>query len=122
MKVTPVDLFAFGSAESPKPPRRGIDVFPDEVGFLDAELPPLPRGASTFADVNQAPLTGRYHRLPQGTALPEGIEVVSDGRDVQFRSSHEPPHHTVFPSVRMAEERFLSLYLSLPWKLAGKKK
>src|SRR5437016_5382734 len=122
MKVTPEELFAFGSAGSPKPPRRGIDVFPDADGLIHPESPPLPRGMSTFADVNGAPLTGRYHRLPKGTTLPEGLEVVADGKYVQARSSHDPTHHSIYPTVTMTEERFTALYLGLPWTLAGKKK
>ena len=121
MKVTPADLFAFGSSTGPKPPRPEIDVFPDEYGWLQPESPPLPRGMSTFADVAFAPLTGRYHRLPQGTPPPEGLEVVADGKDVHGRSSHEPTHHTIYPTSAVKVERFRDLYLGLPWIAAGKK-
>src|SRR6476620_5222201 len=110
MKVTTEDLFSFGSATSPKLPWQGIGVFPDANGIVHPESPPLPRGASTFADVNKAPLTGRYHRLPKGTILPEGLEVIADGSDVQARSTHEPTHHTIYPTSAMTEQQFCTLF------------
>jgi len=122
MKETPEDLYSFGSATSPKLPRQGIDVFPDAHGTIHPEAPPLPRGASTFVDVDKAPLTGHYYRLPKGTILPEGLEVIADGSDVQARSTHEPTHHTIYPTSTMTEQQFTSLFLNLPWTRAGKKK
>jgi hypothetical protein len=95
-----------------------IEVVPGQVG---PEEPPFPNGASTFADPQQAPLSGHYHRLPRGTPLPEGIQVVADGKDVRPESQHAPSHHTIYPASPMAPERFIEVFSGLPWKYAGKK-
>ncbi|MBC6479866.1 MAG: hypothetical protein GDA56_20885 [Hormoscilla sp. GM7CHS1pb] len=34
----------------------------------------------TFGDIQYAPLTGHYHKLDKDTLLPEGLDVVADGR------------------------------------------
>lgn len=122
--VTPVDLYAFGSQVEgrPRPPRPVkdlIEVAPRQVG---PESPPFPSGASTFADPQQAPLSGHYYRLPRGTPLPEGIRVVPDGRDVCTDSPHEPSHHTIYAVNPMTLERFIDLFLGLPWEYVEKKK
>src|SRR5262249_47232452 len=101
MAVTPVDLYAFGNRKGPKRPRLGIDVFPDAAGMAGPESLPLPRGPSSYADLSQATLTGPYHLLPKGMKLPEGIEVVEDGMDVEGRSTNPPSHHTIYPAARM---------------------
>lgn len=116
------DLFAFGNRDGPRPPRDGIDIFPDASGMISSQSPPLPHGASTFADVSQAPLTGQYHRLPAGTQLPEGLNVVADGVDVIPNSPHPSTHHTIYPSRTMLSDEFVQLYNDLPWEYAGKKK
>ena len=122
MARTPVNLYAFGSrAKGPRLPRAGIDLFLDERGTVGPEVPPSPDGMSTFADIDQSPLTGHYFVLPAGTELPAGIEVVADGVDVQTDGIHPPTHHTIYPAQRIAWEGFVELVANLPWQSAGKK-
>ena len=95
-----------------------IDIQVDPQGMVGPTHPPT--GASTFADVKEAPLTGHYHVLPKGTALPEGLAIVADGVDVG--GSQPRTHHTVYPTRTMKYEEFVEKYMSLPWSHAGKKK
>ena len=78
-------------------------------------------GASTFGSLDRVPLTGHYHRLPADTELPEGLEVVADGLCLPAGSLHLPTHHTIYPLVAMSYDRFIELFLSLPWIHEGKK-
>jgi hypothetical protein len=119
--VTPIDLYAFGNRTGPRPPRADIDLSPDSAGTLGPGSLPFPAGASSFGDPVQAPLTGHYHRLPQGTPLPAGMAVVADGRDVRAQSLHPPTHHTFYPDVSMPAAQFVQLWLGLPWQYAGRK-
>jgi hypothetical protein len=93
----------------------------DANGLMGPERPPFPTGASLFADSNEAPLTGHYHRLPAGTVLPAGLDVVADGIDVHLNSPHARTHHTLFPTGKVSERKFISDFLSLPWQYAGRK-
>jgi hypothetical protein len=99
-----------------------MDVFPDSSGMIGPESPPLPRGASTFGDVGQAPVTGHWHTLLQGTLLPEGLGVVADGVAVLSGSPHSPTHYTIYPAVAMPVDQFINLFLHLPWQYGGNKK
>ena len=122
MARTPVDLFAFGSkVKGPRPPRAGIDFFPDDQGIVGTEIANSPNGASTFSDVTKALLTGHYFVLPAGTELPAGLDVVADGENARPDSLHPPTHHTIFPNQRMSWQRFVELFEKLPWQYAGKK-
>lgn len=119
MALTPVDLFAFGSkSKGPRSPRMGIDFFPDEEGMVGPEVAD---GASTYADPTKSPLTGHYFRIPAGTELPHGLDVVADGQDLRPDSEHQPTHHTIFPVQRMKWERFVELFEKLPWQYVGKR-
>lgn len=121
--IIPEDVHAFGGKTTgPRAPRVGRDIFPDELGMIGPELPLLPNGASTFADISEAPLTGHYHTLPQGTQLPNGLQIVADGSDVIAASPNAPTHHTIFPSICMHVEKFTELFQNLPWIYGGKKK
>jgi RHS repeat-associated protein len=117
---TPADLHAFGNREMPRPPRPGQDFGVDDAGQVIPESPPLPRGASTFGDPHQSGLTGQYHRLPEGTELPPGLNVVADGSDVIPNSPHPPTHHTIYPTESMSPEAFSQAFSDLPWEHAGK--
>ena len=119
--VTPVDLFAFGNAQGPRPPRPAQDVFPDEAGNIPPGEPPEPEGASTFADPAQAPLTGVYWKLPAGTPLPPGVLVIADGSDRVTGSIQPPSHHTIYAAEPMSYARFAELFAALPWQRAGRK-
>ena len=115
------DLFAFGNRAGPRAPRVGTDILPDPNGVLGPQAPPLPKGASTFSDEQKAPLTGHYHRLPAGTELPQGLDVVADGLDVDSRYPNPATHHTIFNTVEMALDHFIELFGHLPWEYGGKK-
>jgi len=121
LREVPEDLSAFGNKSAPRAPRGGKDIFPDSVGDVGPELPPLPNGASTFGDPNLAPLSGHYHTVPKGTILPEGLGVLPDGKDVIPNSPHGPTHHTIFPTEKMHVDRFIELFMNLPWRYGGKK-
>jgi hypothetical protein len=121
MPVTPIDLYAFGNRRGPRPPRLNVDLFPDSAGMVGPESPPFPSGASTFADIRQAPVGGHYFKLPRGTVIPAEIDIVADGVDVDLNSRHPPTHHTIYPFVRMHIDRFLELFLNLPWQYVGRK-
>jgi hypothetical protein len=120
MATTPVDLYVFGNRSGPKRPRTGIDVFPDAAGMVGPEYPPLPRGASTFADVAKVTLSGYYHVLSRGAELPPGVAVVADGVDVDSKNPHPPTHHTLYPTIRMPVDTFIDLIVNLPWQYVGK--
>lgn len=115
------DLFAFGNKNRPRPPRVGTDIIPDVDNMLPTQAPPLPRGASTFSDPSQAPLTGHYHRLPAGTQLPSGFDVIADGLDVNPRFPNPATHHTIFNTIEMALDQFVDLFNNLPWQYGGRK-
>jgi RHS repeat-associated protein len=119
--TSPVDLHAFGNRTAPRDPRPDPDMEIVDGQFV-AQAPPLPRGASTFGDPQQAPLSGQYHRLPAGTELPDGFAVVADGSDVVPNSPHPPTHHTIYPTRDMPPDEFQQGFRDLPWEHAGKKK
>src|SRR5438105_3563633 len=121
MQVTPADLYVFGKRSGPRAPRLKVDIFPDPAGFLGPQDPKNPSGASAFSDALRTRLNGHYHKLPAGTPLPTGLEVVADGVDVNPNSHHGPGHHTFFPTVAMEAAEFIELFLNLPWTYAGKK-
>lgn len=122
--VTPRDLYAFGNRAHPREarPRQdfGVGSEEEEVG---PERPPLPRGASTFSDVDEAPLTGHYHKLAGGTLLPDELGVVADGRDVHdnLHEAHGVGHHTIYPAVRMQVRHFNVLFMGLGWVYQGRR-
>ncbi|MDE5589892.1 MAG: DUF4157 domain-containing protein [Acetatifactor sp.] len=123
--ITPGDLYAFGNRAQPRRARPqqdfGVDSEEQDVG---PEIPPFPKGASTFSNVDGAPLTGHYHKLPGGTQLPNGLGVVADGRDVHadLLQAHGAGHHTIFPTVRMQVRQFNDLFTGLPWQYEGQKR
>src|SRR6478752_5964490 len=118
--TTPTDLHAFGNATSPRPPRIDNPNGKSDLTTTDGKVQPsTSQGASTFGDPSKAPVSGNYHKLPAGTQLPEGLGVVSDGKDVG--GSHAPTHHTIVPTREMTPEEFNEKFQSLPWQKAGKK-
>jgi hypothetical protein len=78
-----------------------------------------PTGASTFGDIQSISLTGHYHRLEQGTELPEGIGVIADGKDVG--GFHSSTHHTIYPNREMPFAEFVEKFLNSGWIYIGKK-
>jgi len=117
----PTDLHAFGNKTKPRDPRLGIDIQPNPDGTVGPEpkTPPWPDGASTFADVARAPLTGHYHQIGRETPMTEGLRVIADGADVG--GPRLETHHTIFPILAMAFSDFVAKFLALPWRYAGKK-
>ncbi|WP_254614952.1 RHS repeat-associated core domain-containing protein [Burkholderia pyrrocinia] len=122
---TTCDLYAFGNASGPREPRiQGVNTKPGQNADLIADAagmvgPTTEGGASTFGNVNKAPISGTYHKLPVGSELPDGIEVVADGKDVG--GAHAATHHTVCPSKRMSGQTFIEKFKNLPWIKAGKR-
>nr|WP_238594163.1 RHS repeat-associated core domain-containing protein [Burkholderia pyrrocinia] len=122
---TTCDLYAFGKASGPREPRiQGVNTKPGLNADLIADAagmvgPTTEGGASTFGNVNKAHISGTYHKLPIGSELPDGIEVVADGKDVG--GAHAATHHTVCPSKRMSGQTFFEKFKNLPWIKAGKK-
>lgn len=114
---SPTNLHAFGNKTGPRPPRAGKDLTVDPEGNVHPTTPP--EGASTFGDPNQAPLTGHYHKVPEGTPMPEGLGVKADGVDVG--GTHAPTHHTIYPTRTMTFSEFQEKFLNLPWHYGGKK-
>lgn len=123
MARTPIDLYAFGAqSKGPRLPCSGIDFFPDHEEMMGPESPADAKGASVFANIAGCPLTGGYFLLPAGTELPEELDVIADGQDVDPQSQYAPTHHTIYPCQRIKWVRFVEMIASLPWQYAGKKK
>jgi hypothetical protein len=53
--------------------------------------------------------------------LPEGVNVVADGVNVNPVSPNPPTHHTIFPTAKMLFDKFVEIFKNLPWEYAGKK-
>ena len=70
-------------------------------------------------DIEYAALTGHYYRLDKNTLLPEGLDVIADGRDVG--GSHSPTHHTIYPNRKMLLTEFVEKFLGSGWFYIGKK-
>ncbi|WP_198388641.1 RHS repeat domain-containing protein, partial [Burkholderia ubonensis] len=122
---TTCDLYAFGNASGPRDPRiAGVNRPLGESGDLTANAegmvgPTIKDGASTFGDPNMAPVSGVYYKIPTGTELPDGIDVVADGKEVGGK--HAETHHTICPKKKMKGTTFIEKFKSLPWIRAGKK-
>ncbi len=114
--ILPVTLYAFGNRKSPRPPRPSIDIVVDR-DLVKPTQPPT--GASTFADIRYAPLTGHYYRIDKGTPLPVGIAVIADGEDVG--GNHSPTHHTIYPALEMPFSEFVEKFKACGWIYTGKK-
>jgi len=115
--ILPITLYTFGNRKSPRPPRPSIDIAVDE-DLVKPTQPPT--GASTFADIQYAPLTGHYYRIDKGTLLPVGLAVIADGKDVGGLHSHT--HHTIYPCHEMPFPEFVEKFMNCGWIYAGKKK
>jgi RHS repeat-associated protein len=69
----------------------------------------FPEGKSFYSDKDKAPLTGIWYRIPAGSTLPVGTQMIADGRDVNPRSPHPEGHHTLYPTVKMPYDVFNTL-------------
>lgn len=116
--VVPTNLHAFGNMSKPRDPRPGKDIEVDKEGYVSPTDPPT--GASTFGDVNKAPLTGHYHRLTGGKTVTDDIGIIADGTDVG--GTHKQTHHTIYPAKRMPAKDFVNNFQSLGWEYVEKKK
>lgn len=111
-----VTLYAFGNKTSPRSPRADIDIKVVQ-GLVNTTSPPT--GASTFADVNYAPLSGHYYKLDKGTQLPSGIGVIADGVDAG--GNHSRTHHTLYPTRPMPFKEFVEKIMNCGWVYVSKK-
>lgn len=111
-----ITLYVFGNRHRPRPPRANKD-----IGLVGDRVHPTqpPTGASMFANLNHAPLTGHYYKLRNGTELPEGLAIIADGRDIG--GPHAPTHHTLYPSREMQFEEFVEKFFQCDWVYVGKK-
>jgi hypothetical protein len=114
--ILPITLYAFGNSTSPRPPREGKDISIID-GSVNLTRPPT--GASTFADIRHAPLTGHYYRLEAGTRLPSGLAVIADGKECG--GDRSLTHHTIYPVRSMPFDEFVEKFLNCGWIYAGKK-
>ncbi|MBU7584272.1 MAG: DUF4157 domain-containing protein [Nostoc sp. TH1S01] len=115
-------LHAFGNRTNPRNPRRGDDIQVDNDGNVAGqdEVAPLEHtGASTFTDVNFAPLRGHYHYRELVEPMPEGLGVVADGREVG--GEHAQTHHTIYPRQKMTFDQFVDRFQQMGWQYRGKK-
>ena len=119
-------MYAFGNKTSPRAPRPG-DVNlsdPNPTQIIPGQRPSateLPHGASTFGNPAEAPLTGHYWKLPEGTDLPAGMGVMADGSDIINGSPMRPTHHTLYNTEDMTFDDFIQNFLNLAWEYVGKK-
>jgi hypothetical protein len=111
-----VTLYAFGNRTHPRSPRENKDILV-ENGSIKLSIPP--KGASTFADIEFSDLSGNFHKLEEGSELPEGLDYIADGKDVGGR--HLPTHHTIYPNREMTFSEFVDKFFSCGWVYAGKR-
>jgi hypothetical protein len=111
-----ITLYAFGNSKYPRLPRENKDILV-ENGLVRPTQPLT--GASTFADIQNIPLTGHYYKLDQGIELPSGLGVIADGQDVG--GVHLPTHHTIYPTRPMSLTEFQEKFLACGWIYVGKK-
>ena len=77
-------------------------------------------GASTTYEPWLSPLHGHFHTVPEGTPLPQGLNVVLDGEEMGGdRVAH---HATIYAESRMSQDEFVKAFLELPWQYGGMKK
>lgn len=117
------DVYAFGAPRLPRPVDFQIP-HPDVIIPSQAAVE-WPKGASTTKAPMESPLSGPYHRLPKGTRLPEGMKIISDGKDVVnkngVKGSHAPGHYTLYNTNDIHFTDFQKLFEDLPWVKAGNK-
>jgi hypothetical protein len=111
-----ITLYAFGNSKSPRLPRENKDILVED-GLVRPTQPPT--GASTFADIQNIPLTGHYYKLDKEIELPSGLGVIADGKDVG--GVHSPTHHTIYPTRPMSFTEFQEKFLACGWIYVGKK-
>ena len=111
-----ITLYAFGNSKSPRLPRENKDVLVENE-LVRPTQPPT--GASTFADIQNIPLTGHYYKLDQGIELPSGLGVIAYGKDVG--GVHSATHHTIYPTRAMSLTEFQEKFLACGWIYVGKK-
>ena len=122
----PVDLYAFGNSTQPRAPRPSdvnlTDLDPTQI--IPGQKPSstnLPHGASTFGNPADAPLSGHYWKISEGSELPPGMGVMPDGSDMIPGSPQPPTHHTIYNTDDMSFGDFVQNFLNLPWNYVGKK-
>ena len=111
-----ITLYAFSNNKSPRLPRENKDILVENE-LVRPTQPPT--GASTFADIQNIPLTGHYYKLDKGIELPSGLGVIANGKDVG--GVHLPTHHTIYPTRPMSFTEFQEKFLACGWIYVGKK-
>ena len=123
MWVDPLGLNStccFGNATQPAG-IRSKDLEPNADGLLPSQADvQWPSGKSTTVSPETSGLTGHYHKIPEGTEMPEGLAIIRDGADVGGPRS--PGHSTVYPTRDMSPGEFNDKFQSLPWEYGGKVK
>ncbi|MGH6653975.1 MAG: RHS repeat-associated core domain-containing protein [Actinocrinis sp.] len=117
-QTTPEDVFGFGNASGPKggrPSDFGVANGSDEIGPYPSGAGKY-NGASTFtsAGLDKAPLSGKYHKLPAGTELPDDLGFCADGKDVAG-GTMSFGHRTIYPKQPMSVDSFVDKVKGLPW-------
>jgi RHS repeat-associated protein len=115
--TTPEDIYAFGNASGPKggrPSDFGKENTSDEIGpYPDAGGKYSGASTLTKPGLDRTPLSGKYHKLPAGTQLPEGLGFHADGKDVGGSMSYG--HRTIYPTESMSFRDFNDKVKGLPW-------
>ena len=111
-----ITLYAFSNNKSPRLPRENKELLVENE-LVRPTQPPT--GASTFADIQNIPLTGHYYKLDKGIELPSGLGVIANGKDVG--GVHLPTHHTIYPTRPMSFTEFQEKFLACGWIYVGKK-
>ena len=115
--TVPEEVNAFGNASGPRDPRADIDFGVNSTSDTVGIGGDLRHGASTYTTdyLDDCGLNGHYWKLPSGTKLPDGLDVIPG-------STHKQGHRSIIPTKEMSLGDFIELFKKLPWEHGGKKK
>lgn len=71
------------------------------------------KGVSLTSDPLNAPLSGNYFRIPAGTQIPNGVNIIRDGSDLYPGSDRGPGHHSFYPTEATSGIDFNNAYKNL---------
>ncbi|NSL88091.1 hypothetical protein ECE50_014685 [Chitinophaga sp. Mgbs1] len=102
------DLIISGNATKPASPRPGKDIPVDEHGMVKSQADvEWPEGKSSFDTVENTSKVlsdTQVHKVPADSALPEGLAIKADGKDVG--GPRAKGHHTIYPTRDMSFDEF----------------